>query len=410
MLETGYSEGLIMRDHTARLARLLDKRSDVVRVEQPAEALIKRNELLVLDRHADAVHEAARHWVDSRENFPELGVARLRLRSNARVDAAELAHQLRGGADSHRRTSVTPNHVLHGEPSYTGGPFGAPTAAEAMAAPSNGHSPARRVVVGILDTGIHAHPWFAPDTWFSECGADESDVLDENHDQWLDSEAGHGTFVAGVILQQAPSAYLRVEKVLAATDGLCDELELLQGIARLQRRCDTAGDPLDLINLSLGCFTFDDRPSPVLAEVLARVSRTTVVVAAAGNNSSDRPFWPAALKDTVAVAALAQKPGADGPERAEFSNYGWWVDASAPGENVTSSFVTFEQKHGAGFHGYATWSGTSFAAPHVVGSVAALMSAKDVSARDAVSLLLDPTTGTRTPDLGVVVEAGPAKN
>ena len=42
-------------------------------------------------------------------------------------------------------------------------------------------------------------------------------------------------------------------------------------------------------------------------------------------------------------------------------------------------------------NGMALWSGTSFAAPVVAGRIAALMSAKDMSARYAAMELLDPT-------------------
>jgi subtilisin family serine protease len=188
-------------------------------------------------------------------------------------------------------------------------------------------------------------------------------------------------------------------------DGVTDELELLRGLARAQSRAAAASDRLDLVSLSLGCFTFDDRPSPVLAHAVGRLSRHSLVVAAAGNQGTDRPYWPAALKDVVAVAALAAAPGEDGPQRASFSNHGWWIDACAPGENVASTFLTHGREHGEDFHGFATWSGTSFAAPFVAGSIAALMSAKDMTARDAAAVLLDPA-GDRIPDLGVVV--GPA--
>ena len=158
--------------------------------------------------------------------------------------------------------------------------------------------------------------------------------------------------------------------------------------------------------MSLGCFTFDDKPSPVLAEAVAALARTTVIVAAAGNDGVDRPFWPAALKDVVAVGALAAHEGPEGPDRASFSNYGWWVDAAAPGEDVKSAFLTHGVENREHFHGFASWSGTSFAAPYVAGSIAALMSAKDMSARDALGELLDPAAGTRLPDLGTVVGAG----
>lgn len=400
-----------MRDHAARMARLLERHPDVTTVAGDAEILVKRDELLVLGRHADAVHEAARRWVDSREDIAEIGVARLRLRAGAGVDAADLTHQLRGGASAHRTSSVTPNHVLRGEPGYTGGPFGAPTPVAALPAPERGpghhgheHGHGRRVTVAVLDTGIDPHPWFDGTDWFGACDEQDREVLDADQDWELDSEAGHGTFIAGVMLNRLPSAYLRIERVLGS-DGVADEVELLRGLARLHQRTAAGAHRPDIVNLSLGCFTFDDKPSPVLADAVARLSRHALVVAAAGNAGLDRPFWPAALKDVVAVAALAEADGPDGPQRASFSNYGWWVDAAARGENITSSFVTHGSEHGREFHGYASWSGTSFAAPFVAGSIAALMDAKGMSARDAAAELLDPD-GIRLPDLGVVVDGG----
>ncbi|NED51479.1 peptidase S8 and S53 subtilisin kexin sedolisin, partial [Micromonospora aurantiaca] len=66
-------------------------------------------------------------------------------------------------------------------------------------------------------------------------------------------------------------------------------------------------------------------PSPVLRQAIAALGRGTVVVACAGNAATDRPFWPAAMKPVIGVAAL------DGADRAWFSNHGWWVDACAQG-------------------------------------------------------------------------------
>ena len=220
----------------------------------------------------------------------------------------------------------------------------------------------------------------------------------------LDSVAGHGTFIAGVVAKHAPAASLMIGKIIAG-DGVTDELRLLRGLSRLRAQAHEHRTPVDVISLSLGCYTHDDKPSPVLEHGLNSFGHETVVVACAGNFSSDRPYWPAAMKRVVAVASLDAK----GVDRAEFSNYGWWVDASTVGQNVVSSFFSFDGPVGSSptpedFTGYATWSGTSFAAPRVAAAIAARAAAHNVPAAAAAAELLDPTEHRSMPDLGVLVD------
>lgn len=204
-----------------------------------------------------------------------------------------------------------------------------------------------------------------------------------------------------MVLRHAPSARLRALRVLGG-DGVGDELGVIRALERLAE-----WGRADVVNLSLGCHTYDDRPSPLLTRAVAALGRRTVVVACAGNTAGDRPFWPAAMKPVVGVAAL------DGGERAWFSNHGWWVDACAEGTEVTSSFVHFDGPRppadGADpddFRGYATWSGTSFAAPAVAGRIAGLAAAEGIGAADAADRVLDPEANPSLPGLGVVVGSG----
>ena len=159
--------------------------------------------------------------------------------------------------------------------------------------------------------------------------------------------------------------------------------------------------------LTLGCYTHDDKPSPVLEHGPKAFDHHTVIVACAGNAGSDRPYWPAALKRVVAVASL----DAHGRDRAAFSNYGWWVDACSLGADVVSSFFSFDDPAGDGheaehFAGYASWSGTSFAAPRVAGAIAARAAGLGVSAAKAAADLLDGSVHPSMPDLGVLVDVG----
>jgi subtilisin family serine protease len=250
----------------------------------------------------------------------------------------------------------------------------------------------------VLDTGMSPHPWYDSAEWYAAQRDEVTETLDADLDYELDAQAGHGTFIAGVLLRHAPSARVRARRVIGG-DGVGDELGVLRALAWLSSWGGT-----DVVNLSLGCHTYDDRPSPVVARAVAGLARRTVVVACAGNHASDRPFWPAALKHVIAVAAL------DGEERAWFSDYGWWVDACAPGVDVHSCFVRFDGPRPRvrgidpdDFGGYATWSGTSFAAPAVAGAIADLAATENLPATVAAGHVLASADRRTLPDLGVIL-------
>lgn len=109
-----------------------------------------------------------------------------------------------------------------------------------------------------------------------------------------------------------------------------------------------------------------------------------VVVASAGNAADNRPSWPAAFDHVVAVAAVTRT--ADGVVPADYSNFGPWVDACAEGARVSTFVDGTSELPGAApvqFTGFARWVGTSFAAPHVAGHLATLMTTHGLSASRA---------------------------
>lgn len=313
------------------------------------------------------------------------------------------------------------NYVYLGSQSVMGGPA---TIAEPSAPPYPlwpDSAAGQGYTVGVLDTGITGADNSAPHALlagrFLATGAVDEDLPAENPAAaFLDRQGGHGTFVAGVIRKVVPGARLAVHRILKAT-GESDIYTLVNGIAVLRDLVDRAGLRLDVLNLSLGGYTRRDRPSRTLAAALAPLIRSgTVVVAAAGNNASWRPFFPAAMTDVVGVGALR----ATG--RAAFSNFGPWVDACAPGVDVVSTF--FDESAGdlnqvqlpphpwstapipARFPGFARWSGTSFAAPAVAGAIVEAAWAWQVSASEAAFRLLQDWHRYRVPDLGVVLNVG----
>jgi subtilisin family serine protease len=227
---------------------------------------------------------------------------------------------------------------------------------------------------------------------------DDVDVLDTDGDHILDFEAAHGTFICGLAHRLAPLLRIDPERVLDPR-GWGDDLTVAIGMA--QQRSP-------VVNCSFGGYTEDDRAPLALQEALRALGRNVVVVAAAGNNASDRPFWPAAFKRVIAVAALDTTVTPHRPAR--FSNYGWWVDVCAPGVDLQSAYVNgvwqLDPAHEAmTFAGWATWSGTSFAAPLVAATIAAKAVESGQPARQVAAALvaaLGPVPGH--PDHGLLFE------
>lgn len=105
-----------------------------------------------------------------------------------------------------------------------------------------------------------------------------------------------------------------------------------------------------VINLSLA---FNGTSSTLQNAVNYAWSRGAVIIAAAANYSTSTPYYPAALTNVVAVSATDQNDN-----RASFSNFGSWIDVSAPGVSLYTT---------ANGGGYLYGSGTSVSSPVVAG-------------------------------------------
>ena len=231
--------------------------------------------------------------------------------------------------------------------------------------------------------------------------APDIDVLDVLQDGILDFEAGHGTFITGIVAQVAPGAEVLAIAALTPS-GLTDDLTAARAVARAR----AAG--AHIINLSFGGYAESDAMPLAMGRALADdcecgCDKSFVVVAAAGNDGLSRPFYPAALPGVIGVAAL----NASG-RRAGFSNFGPWVQACADGDRIVSTFVTGQVLTDSDGDGqrdvfdepYAHWSGTSFAAPQVAAALAVRMSTHGETAREAAhALVLDPAL-VRLPGIG----------
>lgn len=153
-----------------------------------------------------------------------------------------------------------------------------------------------------------------------------------------------------------------------------------------------AGLRVDAVSMSFGYYheEADAQKTASLHNALATLAaendadgRSLVLIASAGNDSTDRPLLPAGFTDIDALTSV----GARNPNGtvALFSNAGPWVDTYWPGAQVLSTLPTFnaslqptarttwdgQRRESLDLDdfssGFATWSGTSFAAPAFLG-------------------------------------------
>jgi Subtilase family len=285
----------------------------------------------------------------------------------------------------------------------------------------------RRPVVAVLDTGIRAHPWLdvrpeppgvkpTKDDGFVQIDPGVQDTIyadtkavEQEGDQprqlikgpWdrpdtadpligeLETTVGHSTFISGIARQVAPDAQVLAIRIMHS-DGVVNEYDLIESLSLLANQIASAeaGDMakmVDVVSLSLGYF--DESPADELYSsglwqvIKVLLDLGVAVVAAAGNFSTRRRFYPAAftmlpLPGPVPLISV----GALNPNgtRALFSDDGRWVRAWAKGASVVSTYPydiagdvspQIEMKGREALDpddylgGFATWSGTSFAAP-----------------------------------------------
>ncbi len=164
--------------------------------------------------------------------------------------------------------------------------------------------------VGIIDSGVDKnHPAFKGKKVFTTTFLDD-----------LSDKVGHGTHLAGIIMNAGPEAEIHSYKF---TDGKTGKLS---GVIRAINQA--VKDEVDLVNLSLGLSV----NSSALQESIELLRNNNIlIVAAAGNQNSNQEFYPAALNGVISVAALTN----DG-EKLPNSNYGKWILYSTDGQDVFS--------------------------------------------------------------------------
>lgn len=230
------------------------------------------------------------------------------------------------------------------------------------------------VKVAVLDSGVSSH---------------EDLSIAKNINKSSSSAAtdgkGHGTHVAGIIGAKrdngkggagiAPDATLYNIKVLG-DDGSGSDSQIYQGIRA------AIDENVDLINMSLGGPGYNQLMQDIITEAY---NKGIAVFVSAGNDGISTVVYPACYNHVICVAATDNGNG-----RADFSTYGSWVDLSAPGVDIWSTYNT-------GTSSYILSSGTSMACPVATGEAAVILSSGMITATgsgrvDALESLMKKNT------------------
>ncbi|WII71533.1 S8 family peptidase [Bdellovibrio sp. 22V] len=231
----------------------------------------------------------------------------------------------------------------------------------------------RDIVVAIIDTGVDVHHplirehlWENPREKMNLYDDDGNGYADDLHG-WnfssntndLSDNHGHGTHVAGIILQKARSERLKF-MILKYYDSSKSSEDNLLATVKAIRYATKMG--ADIINYSGGG---DERSAMEEAAIRDAQKKGILFVAAAGNEgrNTDRfGYYPAGYKlsNIISVAAM------DSQKRLlASSNFGAnSVDIVAPGKNIYSSLPGGK---------YGLMTGTSQATAWVSGLAASLM-------------------------------------
>jgi len=272
------------------------------------------------------------------------------------------------------------------------------------------------VVVAVIDTGIDTSiPQLEPSLWINS-GEIPGNGIDDDANGYVDDVHGwdfrdgdnsslvgtalhwHGTFVAGIIAAQPGDV-----PVVGVAPGvrIMDVRFLDYNNQFSSRDWDTFAEAIDyavdngadIINLSIFA---NGHPPASLESALHRAAQSGVIIIGIAGNTDDNAgsaaetavLYPGKYDDVYAVSATTEDD-----LLASFSRWGPEVSFCAPGEGITSFIPGGET---------ATRSGTSFAAPHVTGTLALILSAfPSVSPVQAIDLLTGSLIdlGTRGGDL-----------
>ena len=288
------------------------------------------------------------------------------------------------------------------------------------------------IIVAVIDTGIKSHPDLNNKLWINNKEIPGNSIDDDKNGfiddvYGIDADTGlginapligssggdkHGTWVAGIIgaetnNSQGLAGICNNCKLMNIKGGIIGPAENItdqqfyvdESIVAIKYAVDNGAR---VINASWGATWY----SNLLQDAVTYAYNNNVVfVAAAGNSKDDIPFYPAAMDHVISVTGINQQDKNGG------TNYGYRVDIAAPCSNLMLTNGDPNRLYFNSFKDIALGNvnldcGTSFAAPHVSGVVALILSKHPEFNPDQIKEILVETADNKISETQYYVGAG----
>jgi subtilisin family serine protease len=198
-------------------------------------------------------------------------------------------------------------------------------------------------------TGVSGSAWPGEDA-----EGPDNDPMDFN---------SHGTHVAGIA-----SAITNNAEGIAGVGWSCrvlpcrvgysmDDNGVERGVVRMDWAAQALVYAADMGAVSANASWGSSNTGGIAAAADYAIAQGVVICVAAGNSNNNVSSYLGSRGDCMDVAAVDRND-----IKASFSSFGGWVDVSAPGVSIYSTYLIEPSTHT-----YAHLSGTSMAAPHVAG-------------------------------------------
>jgi len=260
------------------------------------------------------------------------------------------------------------------------------------------------IVVGITDTGWEpTHPDLLPNVKINY--NDPVNGVDDDGDGYVDNNMGwdlgsndndatfesnfHGVSVTG-LAAATPDNITGIAGVGFTTRFL--PVKISNNVGSLTHAYQgivyAADHDCFIINCSWGSFSYSQFSQDVID--YATINKGCLVVGAVGNNDLETVFYPAAYKGVLSVANSNEND-----LKSTSSNYGYYVDVSAPGESLWTTFPNGS---------FGKNGGTSMSAPIVSGGAALLKVQFPTYNNYQISALIQATADDLNPNNPVYID------